>query len=158
MDKYELKILLWTGILLVVFLVSILRGVAKYATDIPECIPYDEAFTKPGITELDDNTYQVFMLAQMWSFEPSEIFLPTGSEVDFYLTSKDVVHGFLINEKGINMMAVPGGINKTTVKFDEPGVYPIVCHEYCGRICQIQRNACGHGGESAQPYGRGAGY
>jgi len=32
----------------------------------------------------------------------------------------------------VNMMAVYGGVNKTTVKFDKPGVYPIVCHEYCG--------------------------
>jgi len=132
MDKYELRILTWTGILLVIFLVSVLRGVAKYATDVPECIPYDASFTEPKISQLDDSTYQVFMLAQMWSFEPDEIYLPVGAEVDFYLSAKDVVHGFHIADKGLNMMAVPGGINKTTAKFDEPGIYPIVCHEYCG--------------------------
>ena len=60
------------------------------------------------------------------------IYIPVGSEVDFYLSSKDVVHGFNIAEKNINMMAIYGNINKTTVTFDEPGVYEIVCHEYCG--------------------------
>jgi len=132
MDKYELKILAWTGIALVIFMVSVLHGVSKYATDLPECIPYDAAFTQPKISQLDDSTYQIFMLAQMWSFEPDEIYLPVGAELDLYLTTKDVVHGMHIAGKGINMMAVPGGVNKTTMKFREPGVYPIVCHEYCG--------------------------
>src|SRR5699024_6537223 len=84
------------------------------------------------IEKLDDNLYQVFALAQMWSFEPNEIFLPVGAEVDIYLTSKDVVHGYHINDVSLNMMAVPGGVNKKTVTFKKPGVYKIVCHEYCG--------------------------
>ena len=132
MDKYEIRIMILTGIILVIFLVAVLRGMAKYATDVPECIPYDEAFTRPGVKDLGDDVYQVYMLSQMWSFEPSEIRLPVGAQVDFYLSSKDVVHGFHIADKGINMMAVPGGINKTTTSFDEPGVYQIICHEYCG--------------------------
>ena len=69
----------------------------------------------------------------------SEIFIPVGSEVDFYLTSRDVVHGFNIAPKNVNMMAVYGAINKTTVKFDKPGVYDIVCHEYCGIGHQTMR-------------------
>jgi cytochrome c oxidase subunit 2 len=84
------------------------------------------------VEKLDDKTYQVFAVAGMWQFEPSEVYIPVGTEVDFYLTSKDVVHGFNIAKKNINMTAVFGTINKTTVKFDKPGVYDIVCHEYCG--------------------------
>jgi cytochrome c oxidase subunit 2 len=30
------------------------------------------------------------------------------------------------------MMAVYGAVNKSTAKFDKPGVYKITCHEYCG--------------------------
>ena len=122
----------YTGMVLLVFLIAVVYGISKYATDVPECIPYDESFTEPGIKQIDDKLYQVFVNAQMWSFEPAEMRFPVGSEVDFYLSSKDVVHGFHIVEKGINMMAVPGGINKTTTTFTEPGVYSIVCHEYCG--------------------------
>lgn len=139
MDRYEIRILTLTGLLLVFFLIAVLHAVNKYATDLPKCIPYDAAFTVPGVKKLDDNLYQVFINAQMWSFEPDELYFPVGSEVDFYLSSKDVVHGFHIAEKGINMMAVPGGINKMTATFNKPGIYNIVCHEYCGSGHQHMR-------------------
>lgn len=132
MDKYEKRTMLFAGLTLAIFFVAVLRGIAKYDAGVPECIPYDESFTEPRVEQLDDNLYQVFALAQMWSFEPSEIYLPVGAEVDFYLTSKDVVHGYNINDAGLNLMAVPGAVNKKTVRFKEPGVYKIVCHEYCG--------------------------
>ena len=131
-DKAEKHVIMITGVLLGLFVFSILYAQAKYKTDVPECLPYDKAYTEPKVNKLDEKTYQVFAVAQMWSFQPSEIYIPVGSEVDFYLSSKDVVHGFNIAEKNINMMAVYGSINKTTVRFDEPGVYDIVCHEYCG--------------------------
>jgi cytochrome c oxidase subunit 2 len=132
MDKYERRIFIIAGVMLVVFLAAMMRAVSKGLSDLPACIPYDPSYLEPRVTALDENTYQVFMVAQMWSFQPSEVFIPVGAEVDFYLTTKDVVHGFHISGKNVNMMAVYGGINKTTVKFDEPGIYPIVCHEYCG--------------------------
>lgn len=132
MDKYEMKAMLLTSVTLAVFLVAILRSIFTYATGIPECIPYDESFTEPRVEKLDDNVYQIFALAQMWSFEPHEIRLPVGAEVDIYLTSKDIVHGLNIADLSLNMMAVPGGVNKETVTFKKPGVYKVVCHEYCG--------------------------
>lgn len=132
MDKYEIRVMILTGITLAIFLVAILRSMATYASGIPECIPYDESFSEPRVEKLDENLYQVFALAQMWSFEPSEIYLPVGAEVDIYLTSKDIVHGFNIYDVSLNMMAVPGGVNKVTTTFRKPGVYKIVCHEYCG--------------------------
>ena len=132
MDRFEKRILIFTGVVLVVFFAAIMRAVSSGVSDVPACVPYDPSYLESRVTALDDHTYQVFMVAQMWSFQPSEIFIPVGSEVDFYLTSKDVVHGFEITEKNVNMMAVRGGINKKTVKFDKPGVYPIICHEYCG--------------------------
>lgn len=132
MDKTEIRIMIYTGIMLAVFLLALLISLRNKTIDVPDCIPYDGAYSEPKVEQLDENTYQVFMVASMWNFEPSEIYLPVGSEVDFYLTTKDVVHGFHIAEKNLNMMAVYGGINKVTVQFDEPGIYPIVCHEYCG--------------------------
>lgn len=140
MDKYESRILIYTGIMLVIFLLALIRSVKSGASDLPACVPYGETYLEPRVVELDENTYQIYMVAQMWSFEPSEIYLPVGAEVDFYLTTKDVVHGFHIAEKNVNMMAVYGGINKTTVKFDEPGVYSIICHEYCGSGHQHMRS------------------
>lgn len=131
-DKSEKRILTITLALIGLFVFSLLYAKNKYRTDVPECLPFNKAYTEPKVNKLDDKTYQVFSVASMWQFEPSEIYIPVGSEVDFYLTSRDVVHGFNIAQKNVNMMAVYGAINKTTVKFDKPGVYDIVCHEYCG--------------------------
>ena len=131
-DKAEKRVVIITLITLCLFVFSLLYAKNKYKSDLPECLPYNKAYAQPKINKIDDKTYQVFMVAQMWQFQPSEIYIPVGSEVDFFLTSNDVVHGFNIAKKNVNMMAVYGNINKTTVKFDKPGVYDIVCHEYCG--------------------------
>ena len=139
MDKIERGVIISSLLLMGLFVFSLLYARSNYSTDVPECLPYDKAYTEPKVNKLADSTYQVFAVASMWQFQPSEIFIPVGSEVDFYLTSRDVVHGFNIAPKNVNMMAVYGAINKTTVKFDEPGVYDIVCHEYCGIGHQTMR-------------------
>lgn len=138
-DKYEKKILVATLGLIGLFVFSLLYARDKYRTDLPECLPYNKAFSVPGIKKLDDKTYQVFAIASMWQFQPSEMFIPVGSDVDFFLTSRDVVHGFNIAGKNVNMTAVYGTLNKCTVHFDKPGVYDIVCHEYCGTGHQSMR-------------------
>jgi len=130
-DKSEKRVVGITLLVIGLFVFSLLYAKGKYKSDVPECLPYDKAYSEPKINKLDEKTYQVFSVASMWQFQPAEIYIPVGSEVDFYLTSKDVTHGFNISEKNVNMMAVYGAINKTTVKFDKPGVYDIVCHEYC---------------------------
>jgi cytochrome c oxidase subunit II len=121
-DNFEKKVLGVTLLVIGLFVFSLLYAKNKYKSDVPQCLPYDKAYTEPKINKLDEKTYQVFSVASMWQFEPAEIYIPVGSEVDFFLTSKDVVHGFNISEKNINMMAVYGAINKTTVKFEKPGV------------------------------------
>lgn len=131
-DKSERNVFFITSTLIALFVFSLLYAKDKYKSDVPECIPFDKAYTEPKVNQVDENTYQVFVVASMWQFEPAQIYIPVGSEVDFYLSSKDVVHGFNIAEKNVNMMAVYGNINKTTVKFTKPGVYKITCHEFCG--------------------------
>lgn len=132
MDKIELKIIGFTGAILTIFLVALLYASANKNINVPACVPYNKAFSKPHFKQIDSTTYEAFIVAKMWSFEPSEIYIPVGSEVDIYLTSEDVVHGFNIEQKALNMMAVPGAIAKQTVRFDKPGIYKMVCHEYCG--------------------------
>jgi cytochrome c oxidase subunit 2 len=130
-DKSEKKVIIMTGVVLSLLIFSVLYARGKY-NDAPECLPYNKVYEEPKVMKLDDKTYQVYAVAQMWQFQPSQIYIAVGSEVDFFLTSKDVVHGFNITEKNVNLMAVYGNINKTTVKFDKAGVYKITCHEYCG--------------------------
>lgn len=131
LDRSEKKVLFITGTVLSLLIFSVLYSRGKY-NDAPECLPYDKVYEEPKVVKLDEKTYQVYAVAQMWQFLPAKIYIPVGSEVDFYLTSKDVVHGFNITEKNVNLMAIYGNLNKTTVKFDKPGVYKITCHEYCG--------------------------
>jgi cytochrome c oxidase subunit 2 len=130
-DRSEKKVIMITGVVLSLLIFSILYARGKN-NDLPACIPYDKTYTEPKVVQLDDHLVQVYAVAGMWQFEPSQIKIPAGTEVDFFLTSKDVVHGFNISEKNVNMMAVYGNINKTTVKFEKPGIYKITCHEYCG--------------------------
>jgi cytochrome c oxidase subunit 2 len=131
-DPTEKKIVIVTMLLMSVFVFSILYAKEKYKSNVPECVPYNAAYLKPKVDTLNDHLYRIFAVASMWQFEPSDIRIPAGSEVDIYLSSKDVVHGFNIARKNVNMMAVYGSINKTTVRFDTPGEYTITCHEYCG--------------------------
>ena len=130
-DKSEKKVIIITGAVLSLLIFSVLYARGKY-NDAPECLPYDKVYEEPKVIKLDEKTYQVYAVAQMWQFQPSQIYIPVGSEVDFFLTSKDVVHGFNIAEKNVNLTAVYGNINKSTVKFNKSGVYKITCHEYCG--------------------------
>ena len=118
LDKIEKRVIIATLVLLFLFAFSLLYAKNKYGANIPECLPYDKAYETPKVVKIDEKTYQVFAVSQMWQFQPSEINIPAGSEVDFFVTSKDVVHGFHIYEKNVNMMAIYGAITKTTVKFD----------------------------------------
>jgi cytochrome c oxidase subunit 2 len=132
MDKYELRAMGLSGGLLAIFFFAILYSSFGRKINMPTCIPYNKTFQRSGIKKIDDKLYEVRIVARMWSFESDEIIIPSGSTVDFYLTSADVVHGFHINEKGVNMMALPGVINRITARFEEPGVYRFLCNEFCG--------------------------
>ncbi|NNC94040.1 MAG: cytochrome C oxidase subunit II [Chitinophagales bacterium] len=132
MDRSERLALLFTGIILMVFISAILFAVKAFDANVPECVPYGETFTKGELIALDDKTYQLKYVAKMWVFDPPIVEVPVGSEVDIYLASQDVVHGFQIKGKNVNLMAVPGAINLTSVKFDRKGTYYVICHEYCG--------------------------
>jgi cytochrome c oxidase subunit 2 len=72
----------------------------------------------------------------MWGFEPTRVRVPIGSTLDIYVTSKDVTHGLQINGTNVNLMAVPNAITNARVHFSKPGIFPIICHEYCGAAHQ----------------------
>ncbi len=89
-------------------------------------------FDQPGVVEVSPGVYEVRMTAQIWSFTPNEVRVPQGSTVRFVATSKDVVHGLLVPYHNINVMLLPGQVSRAQARFDTPGEYPIICHEYCG--------------------------
>jgi cytochrome c oxidase subunit 2 len=89
-------------------------------------------FDRLGVTRIAPGQYEVRMLAGIWAFAPAEIRVPAGSTLHFWVTSKDVVHGFWIPGANVNAMVLPGQIAHVEARFDRPGEYPLICHEYCG--------------------------
>ncbi|HHO55457.1 MAG TPA: c-type cytochrome [Trueperaceae bacterium] len=98
----------------------------------PSEILASDIFANPGVIETAPNKYRVAVVAQTFSFNPSEILLPVDSEIEFYVTSKDVLHGFQIRSTNTNMEVIPGEVAYSSYTFKKPGEYWVVCNEYCG--------------------------
>ncbi|MBS1643472.1 MAG: hypothetical protein JST21_17320 [Bacteroidetes bacterium] len=62
--------------------------------------------------------------------------LPLNKVVEFRVTSLDVNHGFAIYNPQMRIVtqtqAMPGYINRLRYKFTKPGIYHVLCLEYCG--------------------------
>jgi cytochrome c oxidase subunit 2 len=98
----------------------------------PKKVNETAPFDKPGVTQLDDDTYQVAIVALAFGYNAPELKVPAGKEIIFKVTSTDVVHSFTIDNTKVNMMVVPGQITTKSYTFDKPGKYLILCNEYCG--------------------------
>jgi cytochrome c oxidase subunit 2 len=98
------------------------------ARKVAETAPFDQ----PGLREITPGRYEVSMVAGIWTFTPNEIRVPAGSTIDFVVTSRDVVHGLFIPKVNVNTMVLPGQVAHVRARFDKPGEYVVICHEYCG--------------------------
>ena len=132
MDKTEKLALSLSLVVLAFFLSALVYASAVRDIQVPTCITDMEPFTADTLFQTGPKTYELQMVARMWAFQPSTVRLPVGSTVDLYVTSQDIVHGFKVQDKNVNLMAVPGAINYIRVRFDEPGEYFYACHEFCG--------------------------
>jgi cytochrome c oxidase subunit 2 len=111
-----------------------LIGYAAYALgiDVPDCVTDREPFTEGQVISHAPDRYEVHLVAKMWAFDPPVIRVPKGATVDFYVSSPDVTHGLHIERTNVNLMAVPGVVNRAQTRFTKPGRYAFACHEYCG--------------------------
>lgn len=146
LPRYE-KIWIWFGVAtLTAFL--LITGIMAFSMDLhpaaghmktvaPEQVRSTPPFDKPGVYPLGGNEYQAVILAQVFSFLPSETVVPAGATIRFQVTSPDVVHGIAIPGTNVNMMVVPGHITEFTYTFKKPGEYLMLCNEYCGAGHQI---------------------
>lgn len=89
-------------------------------------------FGKPGLKRLGFKTFEVYITAQAFAFTPNEIRLKAGDALELHVTSKDVIHGLQILNTSINIEVIPGEVATVTHTFKKPGVYLMVCNEYCG--------------------------
>lgn len=132
MDKSEKTAFILSGLLLVLFFGGIMYAAIVEDIDVPTCITNMEPFESDTLFQTGPDSYELQMVARMWAFQPFVVRLPVGSTVDLYVTSADIMHGFKIERKNVNLMAIPGAINYMRVTFNEPGEYLYACHEFCG--------------------------
>ncbi len=59
--------------------------------------------------------------------------VPVGAVVKLQITGSDVIHSWTIPAFGVKMDAVPGRLNETWFRVDEPGIYFGQCSELCGK-------------------------
>ena len=156
-ERSERNYILFTAALLVVFAAALaIGGVANgIRVPAPELVVDPRTVATPGVSAFGDpveervreiapGKYEAYILAQAWKFEPGAvgqggdpITVPAGSTVTFYVTSKDIQHGFKLDNTNISFMVLPGQVSKLTATFDEPGEYNFVCYEYCGSAHHI---------------------
>ncbi|WP_245926617.1 cytochrome c oxidase subunit II [Breoghania corrubedonensis] len=62
-----------------------------------------------------------------------DVVVPAGKIVRVQVTSTDVIHSFAMPAFGVKVDAIPGRLNETWFKAEEPGVYYGQCSELCGK-------------------------
>jgi cytochrome c oxidase subunit II len=62
----------------------------------------------------------------------NEIHVPVGKLVHLELTSGDVIHSFWVPSVHGKKDLIPGRMNRTWIRVDEPGVFRGQCAEFCG--------------------------
>ncbi len=93
---------------------------------------------KPHVNQM----LQVQVIGQQWAFtyrfpqfggiETTQLELPIGEEVQFNVTSLDVIHSFWAYTLGVKADANPGVNNVAFAKAQELGNFTVRCNELCG--------------------------
>jgi cytochrome c oxidase subunit 2 len=89
----------------------------------------------------DQPPLRIEAAARMWSWDfrypgggvtENVLHLPVGRDIEFVVTSADVIHGFWVPRLGGKIDAIPGHVNRIRLRADRPGRYGGVCAEFCG--------------------------
>lgn len=82
----------------------------------------------------EDDVRVVRIVAERFTFSPSQIRVKRGTIVEFRLRSEDTNHGFRIPAKEIEVVVPKRGRGEVRVRFDasEPGRYAFECSKPCG--------------------------
>jgi cytochrome c oxidase subunit 2 len=119
------------------FFVALMLAARLAAIDVPPCLPPEiKPFTEGRVDTLPDGSRRIFYVARMWRFEPEIVEVPAGKPTEIFLSTADVTHGLYVSWSNTNLMAIPGAVNAYTLRIDKPGLYPVICHEYCGSAHQ----------------------
>jgi cytochrome c oxidase subunit II len=59
--------------------------------------------------------------------------VPVGTKVRFLITAADVIHSWWVPALAVKKDAIPGFINESWTRIEEPGIFRGQCTELCGR-------------------------
>jgi cytochrome c oxidase subunit 2 len=62
----------------------------------------------------------------------NEIHIPAGRDVEFAVSTRDVIHSFWVPNLGGKIDMIPGRTNRIRLRADRPGVFRGQCAEFCG--------------------------
>jgi cytochrome c oxidase subunit II len=138
--KWERRWIAASGLLALTFVILIAFNLATEGGHIaqvaargtPDALLSRQLFAEPGLRLTGPGQAQVAIVAQAFSFVPERIRIPIDTEVTFYLTSRDVIHGWQVLDTNLNVEVIPGEIAVLRYTFTRPGRYLMVCNQYCG--------------------------
>ena len=138
--KWERRWLAGSGLMSLVFMGFIAYSLVVEGSHIaqtssradPQVLLSTDSFANPQVVQLSEDEFQATVVGQMFSFFPGDIRVPVGANVKFFLTARDVLHGFQVENTSINVELIPGEVSYLEYTFDKPGEYRVTCNEYCG--------------------------
>jgi cytochrome c oxidase subunit 2 len=90
---------------------------------------------------VDPSALVVKVIAGQWYWQfqypedgisATELYLPIGQQIDFQMTSKDVIHSFFVPEFRLKQDIVPGRTTDLRVTPSRLGEYTLECAQLCG--------------------------
>ena len=138
--KWERRWIAASGLMTLVFVILIAYSLATEGGHIaqlagrgnPQTLMQQPIFTNPGVRVVGPNQLQVSVVGQAFVWVPETIRLPVGAEVEFYLTARDVIHGWQVETTNLNAELIPGEVARLRTTFNRVGRYRVTCNQYCG--------------------------
>ncbi|GAB1421841.1 cytochrome c oxidase subunit II [Anaerolineales bacterium] len=151
-DKYERTWLIVVVIVLACFFAALTAGFLVYGVRLPSSdeggfvipaqLSNEPGYSDPGLREIGDKKYELYIIAKKWRFDVGTdhegttqnpiLRVPVGSSVKIHISSEDTTHGFIIEDQNVNIELVPGHLAQLTAHFKHVGEFGVVCHEFCG--------------------------
>src|SRR5512146_1718802 len=128
--EVERQVLLAALLFSAAMLALLAYAAVRLGVSVPGCVTGVKPFARGELIQVAAGRYEAHVVSKMFAFSPSPIRVPRGSVVDFYVTSPDVVHGFYVDGTDVNLMALPDAVTYGQARFDRPGRYQVICHEF----------------------------
>lgn len=138
--KWERRWIAFSGLMTLSFVILIAYSLATEGAHIaqiagrgsPQTLLQQPLFAEPGVRVTGPNQLQVSLVGQAFVWVPEVVRVPAGAEVEFYLTARDVIHGWQVENTNLNVEVIPGEVSRLRAIFSQPGRFRVSCNEYCG--------------------------